>query len=122
MIEALLVDDEVAIADVLARSLRAHGVDVRVATSGKDALIALTEAVPDVLVLDINLPDITGWELLRRMSKVDRQRIPVIVFSAAPLAQTRIEEFKPSGVLTKPFPIDALLRLIGEATADRGGS
>ncbi|MER3438021.1 MAG: hypothetical protein C4346_10780 [Chloroflexota bacterium] len=82
----------------------------------QDALLALSEEVPDVMLLDINLPDLTGWELLRRLSPLDRQRVPVIAFSASPLAPSRIQELKPAGVLTKPFPVDALLRLL-EITA-----
>jgi CheY-like chemotaxis protein len=113
----LLVDDEPAIADVLARNLRARGNEVRVAVTGKDALFALTEAVPDVLVIDINLPDLTGWEVLRRLAPRDRDRVPVIVFSASPLAPSRVQEFKPAGVLIKPFPVEALVRLVAEVTA-----
>jgi len=113
----LLVEDETPIAEVLIRTLQAHQLEVRVSASGKDALLAIAEAVPDVLVLDINLPDLTGWEVLRRLSPIDRKRIPVIVFSASPLAPSRVQEFRPAGVLTKPFPVDALLRLIGDVTA-----
>lgn len=113
----LLVDDEPAIAEVLARNLRARGNEVRVAVNGKDALFALTEAVPDVLVIDINLPDLTGWEVLRRLAPRDRERVPVIVFSASPLAPSRVQEFKPAGVLIKPFPVEALVRLVAEVTA-----
>jgi DNA-binding response OmpR family regulator len=113
----LLIDDEAPIADVLARSLRAHGNTVRVAFTGMDGLLALTEEVPDVILLDISLPDITGWELLRRLSPLDRQRVPVIAYSASPLAPARVAEFKPAGVLTKPFPIGALVRLVDEVTS-----
>lgn len=116
MSQILLVDDEESIADVLARSLRAHGHDVRTARTGKDALLALTEEIPDVMLLDISLPDITGWEVLRRLSEKDRERVPIIVFSASPLAPSRVEQFKPAGVLTKPFPIEALSRLVREVT------
>lgn len=122
MISILLVDDEAPIAEVLSRTLRARGFIVRVAMTGKDALFALTEAVPDVLLLDINLPDLTGWEVLRRLSPVDRVRVPIIVFSASPLAPSRVEEFRPAGVLIKPFPVDALVRLIEEAAAGRDRS
>ena len=117
MSRVLLVDDEPAIAEILSRSLRARGHEVRVAATGMDALLALAEEVPDVLVLDISLPDITGWEVLRRLSPLDRARVPVIVFSASPLASGRVAEFKPAGVLEKPFPIVALLRLIAEVQA-----
>ena len=116
MSRVLLIDDEAPIVEVLSRSLRAHGHAVRVAVNGIDGLLALTEEVPDVMLLDISLPDITGWEVLRRMSQRDRERVPVIVFSASPLAPNRVQEFKPAGVLTKPFPIDALSRLVEQVT------
>jgi DNA-binding response OmpR family regulator len=112
----LVVEDEAPIAEVVARTLRGHGHTVRRATTGKAALLAIAEELPALLLLDINLPDLTGWEVLRRLSAVDRARIPVIVFSAAPLAPSRIEEFKPAGVLIKPFPMQALLRLVEELT------
>ncbi len=114
-VSVLLVDDEPPIVAVLSLTLRARGYGVRTAASAQDALLVLAEEVPDVMLLDINLPDLTGWELLRRLSPLDRQRVPVIVFSASPLAPSRVEEFKPAGVLTKPFPVDALLRLLEEA-------
>ncbi|MBI2764650.1 MAG: response regulator transcription factor [Chloroflexi bacterium] len=122
----LLVEDEPPIADVLSRNLRARGNVVRVEGTGRDSLLALTEAVPDVMVLDINLPDLTGWEVLRRLAPADRERVPVIVLSASPLAPSRVQEFQPAGVLVKPFPMDALVRLIEEVTpepaVDRGAS
>src|SRR5690349_6172050 len=98
MTHVLLVDDEAPIADVLSRNLRAHGYHVRIGMTGKDALLAMSEEVPDVLVLDINLPDLTGWEVLRRMSVTDRERVPVIAFSASPISPLRIKEFCPAGV------------------------
>lgn len=115
--QVLLVDDETPIVAVLSTTLRAHGYEVRTAVTAQDAMLALTEAVPDVMLLDINLPDLTGWELLRRLSPLDRVRVPVVVFSASQLAPSRVEEFKPAGVLLKPFPIDALLRLLREVIA-----
>src|SRR5450830_860769 len=115
MTAILLVDDEPAISEVLSRALRRRGFEVRVETTGKDTLYAITEAVPDALVLDINLPDLTGWEVLRRLSPRDRERLPVIVFSASPLAPSRVSEFHPAGVLSKPFPVEALVRLILDA-------
>jgi len=111
-----LVDDEGPISAVLTLTLRAHGHIVRAAASAQDALLALTEEIPEAMLLDINLPDLTGWELLRRLSPADRERVPVVVFSASPLAPSRVEEFRPAGVLTKPFPVEALLRLLEEVT------
>ncbi len=119
--DILLVEDEQAILNVLQRALSARGYTVHTACGGREALAKMTEVLPGLLLLDINLPDLTGWEVLRRLSPTDRQRIPVIVLSAAPLSQARVEEFQPSGVLLKPFPIDALLRLVGEAFDERSG-
>jgi DNA-binding response OmpR family regulator len=107
-LKVLLVEDEVALADVLARNLRAHGHEVSEAGSAKAALLDMAVSWPDALVLDINLPDDTGWEVLRRLSVEDRARLNVIIVSAAPVSQRRVQEFRPAHVLLKPFPPDAL--------------
>ncbi len=117
--DVLLVDDEQPIVSVLTRSLTARGYTVRAEGTGSDALLALTESTPDVMLLDINLPDITGWEVLRQMAPQDRARVPVIVYSASTLAPARVREFEPAGVLVKPFPVDALLRLLERVTTER---
>ena len=104
----LLVEDEVALADVIARNLCARGHAVSVTGSAEAALLAMAEAWPEALVLDINLPDDTGWAVLRRLTVNDRENLNVIVISAAPVSQRRVQEFRPAHVLLKPFPLDAL--------------
>jgi DNA-binding response OmpR family regulator len=108
----LLVEDETALGDVIARNLRARHHDVTVEAVAEAALLGMAESWPDVLVLDVNLPDLTGWEILRRLSEADRTRLHVVIISAAPISQKRIDEFKPAHALQKPFPIDALIRAI----------
>lgn len=115
----LLVEDEAPIARTLARALGASGYEVAVCESGLGAVAAIVASPPDVLLLDVSLPDITGWEVLRRLSPAERGRFGLIVYSASPLAPARVAEFQPDGVLVKPFPIDALVRLIAETTAQR---
>jgi DNA-binding response OmpR family regulator len=109
-VKVLLVEDEISLADVLARNLRARGNDVTTRGTAEDAILSLAEAWPDALVLDINLPDESGWEVLRRLSAEDRRRLHVVVISAAPISAKRLDEFKPAHALLKPFPIDALAR------------
>jgi DNA-binding response OmpR family regulator len=109
----LLVEDESALADVIARNLRARGHDVVLGATAEAALLSMAERWPDVLILDVNLPDMTGWDVLRRLGAADRQRLRVVVISAAPVSAKRIEEFKPDRALQKPFPIDALIRALG---------
>jgi len=112
----LLVEDETALADVIARNLRARHHDVAVVPTAEAALLEMAQTWPDAMILDVNLPDLTGWDILRRLSAADRQKLSVIVVSAAPISQKRIEEFKPDHTLQKPFPIDALMRILGEMT------
>lgn len=122
----LLVEDEAALADVIARNLRARSHDATVAGTAEAAILAMAADWPDVLVLDVNLPDYTGWEILRRLTGRDRERLGVIVISAAPLSQKRIDEFQPLKWLQKPFPMDALIRLlelvkVGSVVEERDG-
>jgi len=64
------------------------------------------------------LPDATGWDVLRRLQAAGRT-MPAVIFSAIPPNAARVREFKPLGVLHKPFPLDALLRLVERAERER---
>lgn len=113
----LLVEDEASLADVMARNLRARQHGVIVTATAEAAVLSMAEAWPDVLVLDVNLPDLTGWDILRRLSPADRAGLRVVVMSAAPVSQKRVVEFKPDRTLQKPFPIEALVRAISDTSA-----
>ena len=74
--------------------------------------LALRTGAPfDVLLLDVNLPDQTGWDVLRALEGAHVP--PVIVLTALRPTQHRLDEFRPAAVLLKPFPMDALVRLVG---------
>lgn len=114
----LLVDDEQRFRGILARYLRAHGHRVREAASAADAYHALAREPVDVLLLDINLPDETGWDVLRWLAHAGRRLVKrpvVVVISAVPPSEKRLEQFQPDAVLNKPFPIDTLARLVQSA-------
>jgi two-component system OmpR family response regulator len=119
--QILLVEDETALGDVIARNLRGRRHDVAVSATAEAAVLSMAERWPDVLILDVNLPDMTGWEILRRLSPEDRQSLRVVVISAAPISQKRLQEFAPLRWLQKPFPMDALARLVQDepATAEQ---
>ncbi|HYI16946.1 MAG TPA: response regulator [Thermomicrobiales bacterium] len=110
----LVVEDEDRLRGILARYLRARGHDVIEASSGADARRALGVAGIDVLLLDINLSDETGWDVLRWLRRPAGPRPPprVVVVSAVPPSAKRLEQFRPDAVLNKPFPIDAIARLV----------
>jgi DNA-binding response OmpR family regulator len=114
------VEDEAALADVIGRNLRARGHSIALAPTAEAALRNLAAERPDVLLLDVNLPDMTGWDVLRGLGEDDRGHLPVVVISAAPISPKRIEEFRPARCLVKPFPIDALLRILRDVNAPSG--
>ena len=118
--DVLVVEDEVQLADVIARNLRAHSFKVNVALTAEIALSAITQTLPDVVLLDVNLPDFTGWELLRKLPR-GQDRPTIVVMSAGPISRQRIEEFRPERHIEKPFPMDALIRILRELGADGEG-
>lgn len=115
----LLVEDEPRLRQTLERSLTSRGHLVELASTAAEASDRALSGRHDVMLLDVNLPDATGWDVLRALRDADCT-LPSIVLSAAPPNPTRVREFRPAGVLYKPFPMDALLRLI--QTACRNGA
>jgi DNA-binding response OmpR family regulator len=107
----LLVEDQATLRKVIARNLSARGLDVGEADTAAQAVEAVRTRKPDLLLLDINLPDRTGWDVLRELRQHGSE-VPTIVVSAVRVSQSRLDEFHPLAYLPKPFPIEALLRLI----------
>lgn len=113
----LLVEDDVGIRTAVGRVLHAHGHDVAEASGAADACAAIAQQPFAALVIDVNLPDAPGWEILdclhRGASVCSDPR--VIVMSAVPPSVERVREFQPDAVLIKPFPVSSLLRLVADA-------
>jgi DNA-binding response OmpR family regulator len=108
----LVVEDDEVMARAIARNLTARGYSVRHAKSVAEALQALSTETPSVLLLDIELPDGSGWDVLRWLRSVDRSDIPVVVTSALRPNPRLVHELGCEAVLEKPFPIESLLRLV----------
>ncbi|GAC1615927.1 MAG: hypothetical protein NVS4B11_03520 [Ktedonobacteraceae bacterium] len=125
----LLVEDDDVLRDLIERNLHVRGHDVSIAENVQEALTHLREGSFDLTFLDINLPDKTGWDILRiaRQEGVlqaqdfdgEGQKLPVVVLSAVRISPNRLAEFHPLAYLPKPFPMDALLRLAAEAAQRR---
>jgi len=110
----LVVDDEQSITELLATALRYMGYQVVTAGSGASALqLAATEA-PDLLVLDVMLPDIDGFEVCRRL-RADGDFVPVIFLTAREAEDDRVTGFVRGGddYVTKPFSLEELTLRIG---------
>lgn len=115
----LLVEDEPRLRRTLAKSLEGRAFAVEEATTAAEAVSAALSTPFDLMLLDVNLPDATGWDVLRELRSAGRV-IPVVVLTAVSPNPARLREFRPFGVLHKPFPIDALLRLIRAACSEPG--
>ncbi|WP_255951982.1 response regulator transcription factor [Streptomyces odontomachi] len=106
----LVVDDDAAIRRSLARGLRLSGFQVRTAESGREALGAVREAPPDVLVLDVAMPGMTGIEVCAALRE-DGLDLPILMLSALDETADRIAGLQAGGddYLVKPFALQELV-------------
>lgn len=121
----LIVDDEENLRSMLAAALRHHGFEITAVESGRDALAALPDVCPDLVVLDVMMPDLDGFEVCRRM-RADGDRTPVVFLTARHDTDDKVRGLTLGGddYLQKPFSLDelvarieAVLRRTADATA-----
>ncbi len=98
----LIVDDEEAILDMLREFLAAEGYDVSVARDGMDALDSVSKRRPAVILLDMKMPRMDGWQFAQELRKRGLT-VPVIVMTAAHNARQSAEEIRADDHLAKPF-------------------
>ncbi|MFB6391969.1 response regulator [Polymorphospora lycopeni] len=116
MTRVLVVDDEPQILRALRINLRAHGYDVEVADSGTGALRAAAGHPPDLVVLDLGLPDLDGVEVIRGLR--GWTAVPIIVLSGRVGSQDKVAALDAGAddYVTKPFGVDELLARIRAVT------
>lgn len=111
----LIVDDEPKLLRAVAVDLQGEGYDVATARSGTEALVAVAQRLPDLIVSDIRMPGMDGYELARRLRhNQSTALIPIVFLTAKDQTKDRIEGFR-NGVdayLTKPFEPDELVAVI----------
>ena len=109
-VRVLVVDDEPGITDLVSMALRYEGLTVEVAHSGREALRSVDSFRPDLMVLDVMLPDFDGFEVLRRLSG-DQPRMPVIFLTAKDGLEDKLRGFTLGGddYVTKPFSVEELI-------------
>src|SRR6478672_6834029 len=105
----LLVDDETAIQRAVGPLLRARGYEVEIAGTGSEALQLFDQRSPDLIVLDLGLPDIEGTEVCRRVRA--RSQVPIIVLSARGAEADKVAalDLGADDYVTKPFGMGELL-------------
>ncbi|MFS0699570.1 response regulator transcription factor [Cellulomonas sp. 179-A 4D5 NHS] len=109
-IRALVVDDEPSLGELLSTVLRYEGWQVETALTGQSALRAARTARPDVIVLDVMLPDLTGIEVLRRLREIHHD-VPVLFLTAKDAVADRVAGLTAGGddYVTKPFSLEEVI-------------
>jgi two-component system OmpR family response regulator len=117
----LVVDDEPNIVDLVSTTLRFQGFDVATAANGGEAIAAANSFRPHLILLDVMLPDMDGFEVARRLG-ADRSGVPIVFLTARDTTEDKIRGLTSGGddYVTKPFSleelvarIDTILRRIG---------
>lgn len=108
--QLLVVDDEDDLRSMLSAALQHHGFDVATADGGRAALAHIPSVQPDLIVLDVMMPDLDGYEICRRLRR-DGDRTPVLFLTARGTADDRVRGLTLGGddYLPKPFSLDELV-------------
>ena len=106
----LVVDDEPKIHDLVATALRYEGFDVEIAATGREALSAVDSFRPELVVLDVMLPDLDGFEVCRRL-RTEGKRVPVLFLTAKDATDDKVRGLTLGGddYLVKPFSLEELV-------------
>ncbi|MEA2375087.1 MAG: two-component system, OmpR family, response regulator [Thermoleophilaceae bacterium] len=112
-LRVLVVDDEPNIADVISMALRYEGFDVETAANGAEALAGVESYRPHLMVLDIMLPDMEGFEVARRLGG-ERAQLPIVFLTARDTQEDKIRGLTTGGddYVTKPFSLEELIARI----------
>ena len=122
MTTILVVDDEPQIRRALRTSLEAHGYEVRTASNGTEAVEAAAEAAPDLVFLDLGLPDLDGTQVIERVRSFSD--VPVIVVSVRDRQTDKVEALDAGAddYVTKPFAMEELLARLRAALRRKQGA
>ncbi len=106
----LVVDDEVYLADLVATALRYEGFATRKAGAGREAIAAVADFRPKLIVLDVLLPDFDGFEVARRL-RAQGQSVPILFLTARDATEDKVRGLTVGGddYVTKPFSIEEIV-------------
>lgn len=107
----LVVDDDRSIRETIAQALLLEGYSVATAADGRQALDQIAENPPRLVLLDLTMPVMNGWELLHRIRDAQLD-VPVVIMTAGYRAQVEAERHGADGHLAKPFDLDHLYALL----------
>jgi DNA-binding response OmpR family regulator len=103
----LVVEDEAPILEVVAEILSDSGYEVHTTLDARDGLLLVQSLQPDLIILDMRMPRLDGWEFERALRERS-MRVPIVVMTAAQNARQWASEINAEGYISKPFNIDEL--------------
>ena len=114
-LSVLVIEDEKSICDFIGKTLTSHDYKVTTATTGKDGLAILTSSLPDVVLLDLGLPDMDGIDIIKRTR--EWSSLPIIVISARVQEREKVAALDAGAddYITKPFGTEELMARIRTA-------
>jgi two-component system OmpR family response regulator len=126
MARVLVVDDEPHIGELVGVALRYHGFEVTTVVTGREALTEVRRARPDLIVLDVMLPDLDGFEVAKRIRETDggADRVPVIFLTARDTTADMVTGLGLGGddYVTKPFSVEELMARVEAVMRRSSGS
>jgi DNA-binding response OmpR family regulator len=108
----LVIEDDLDLLGLVELVLQDAGHRVRTASNGHAALALVADEMPGLILLDMRMPVMSGWEFAREFRARHGRACPIVVVTAAENAQLRAAEVAADGWLAKPFDIDDVLRMV----------
>jgi CheY-like chemotaxis protein len=112
----LVVDDDHDIRDLIRVVLEEEGYSVVTAENGEQALASIAGHRPDLILLDLTMPVLNGWQMRERLAE-SWPDIPIVFMTAGFRARAEAEAYRVAGYLAKPFDVDELLRVVSRFIA-----
>lgn len=113
----LVIDDDPDLLALVASVLEDEGYEVRTAPDGREALVSVESAMPDVILLDLKMPVMSGPEFAQAFRARYDSRVPIVVLTAADDARKRAAEIHADGLISKPFDLDELIDTVRRHTS-----
>lgn len=116
--KVLIADDEPALRALLRTNLSFEGFETLTASNGEEALKVIREEAPDVVLLDVMMPVMDGWQVLEELSKSENRHARVILVTAKASSEAQLQgwELGCDEYLTKPFDLDVMIERIVEVS------
>jgi len=108
----MVVDDDPDLLDLISTVLNLEGFQVITAADGQEALDAVGREMPNLILLDMKMPVMNGWEFANEFHSKYDHMVPIVAFTAAEDARKRAEEIGAEGYLGKPFDIGNLIAMV----------